>query len=175
MKSCHIRLLLFVAGVVMTLIIAGCQMPGIQGSNVNGTPIPATIKPATETIRTTPPAGIATGIIQQNEHSTPTAEDQPGVVFFGYVRTADGAGVAGVNVYRSYASYPGNYLGGELIGVTDADGYYQSGFHFIPGDEMILVWAEKPGLVFDPPNYYWRHYAAGADERAENDFVARQP
>ena len=79
--------------------------------------------------------------------------------------TFDGKGLADVSIYRSYASYPG-----ELIATTDADGYFQSEFMGIPGDEMISVWAELQNYIFDPPNYRWRHYYGY--EEPTLDFVA---
>jgi hypothetical protein len=66
------------------------------------------------------------------------------------------------------------------VATTDQDGYYQSDFKFIPGDEMVRVWAELGGYTFEPADegltweagsYFWRHYY-GAEERRLN-FVAR--
>ena len=39
--------------------------------------------------------------------NTPTPMTTPGLVVYGYVHDQGGAGVGSVNIYRSYASYPG--------------------------------------------------------------------
>lgn len=85
---------------------------------------------------------------------TSSPEPTPGLVVYGSVRDENGAGLDHVAIYRSYASYPG-----VQIAETDSFGYYQSEFYSIPGDEMVTVWAEKAGIQFSPPRYYWRHYA----------------
>jgi len=77
--------------------------------------------------------------------NTPTPMTTPGLVIFGYVHDKGGAGVGSVNIYRNYASYPG-----VLIAITDEDGYYQSDFYPIPGDEMVSIWAEGLGLTYEP-------------------------
>ncbi|OGN89103.1 MAG: hypothetical protein A2Y88_11555 [Chloroflexi bacterium RBG_13_48_10] len=92
----------------------------------------------------------------------------PGLVVYGVVRDLSGSGVGGVNIYRRYASYPG-----ILIATTDANGFYQSDFYYIPGDEMVTVWAEKSGLVFEPEFYYWRHYYSY--QVKECNFLAHLP
>jgi len=86
---------------------------------------------------------------------TSTAPSAAGLVIQGHVwlNAEEGAGLAEVKIYRRYASYPG-----VLVATTDADGYYQSDFASIPGDEMVTVWAELEGYVFEPEQYYWRHY-----------------
>ncbi len=94
---------------------------------------------------------------------TPTAE--PGLVVQGHVRLADGTGVAGVTICRSYASYDG-----EPMATTDSDGYYQTEFSYIPGDEMVTVWAIYEGYIFEPEDYFWRHYFGY--ELATRDFIA---
>jgi hypothetical protein len=86
-------------------------------------------------------------------HSLPTPMTTPGLVVYGTVYDLNGSGLGGVEIYRSYASYPG-----VVIATTEADGYYQSDFAMIPGDEMVAVWALSTGLAFEPDNYYWRHY-----------------
>ena len=95
--------------------------------------------------------------------ATPTVE--PGLVVQGHVRTADGTGVEGVTICRRFASYDGVH-----VATTNADGYYQSDFSFIPGDEMITVWAFHDEYNFDPPDYFWRHYYGY--EVATRDFSA---
>jgi len=98
---------------------------------------------------------------------TSSAQPTPGLVIQGHVwLNADGgASLAGVKIYRRYASYPG-----VLLATTDQDGYYQSNFAYVPGDEMVTVWAELDGYTFEPEQYYWRHYY-GHESRTLN-FVA---
>ena len=82
--------------------------------------------------------------------------------------TLDGSPLEGVKIYRSFASYEG-----EVVAVTGRDGTYRSEFMFIPGDEMVTVWAELEGYTFTPENEYWRHYY-GYEERTV-DFTASKP
>lgn len=77
----------------------------------------------------------------------------------------NGVGLSGVNIYRSYASYPL-----ALVAVTGADGAYQVPFAYIPGQENITVKAEKAGYSFDPVQAYWIHYPG--IENKTVDFVA---
>ena len=65
----------------------------------------------------------------------------------------NGAGLAGVRIYRSYASYSG-----VLVATSGSDGRYKADFMPIPGDETITVWAELAGYTFSPANANWRHY-----------------
>ncbi|HTP03042.1 MAG TPA: hypothetical protein VMJ64_16825 [Anaerolineales bacterium] len=83
----------------------------------------------------------------------------------GRVHLPDGSGIAGVAVCRNYASYPGG-----VIATTGADGSFQPGPAFIPGDEMVGVWPVAAGYTFEPPFVRWRHYY-GLEDR-ELDFVA---
>src|SRR3990172_5249353 len=69
-------------------------------------------------------------------------------------------------IYRGFAGYPGS-----PVATTDPNGHYDTGFTFIPGDEMVTVWAEKAGYTLDPQQYYWRHYYGY--EVQTLDFVAR--
>ena len=96
-----------------------------------------------------------------------TAQTAPGLVIQGHVwlNAEGGAGLAGVEIYRSYASYPG-----VLLATTDQGGYYESDFAPIPGDEMVTIWAELEGYTFEPEQYRWRHYY-GYESRTLN-FVA---
>jgi len=100
--------------------------------------------------------------------NTPTPMTTPGLVVFGYVRDKSAVGVPGVNIYRSYASYPG-----VVIATTGANGDYQSDFYPIPGDEMVTVWADGLGYEYEPKQYYWRHYYGY--EGAECSFLAHLP
>jgi hypothetical protein len=70
-----------------------------------------------------------------------------------------------VKICRSYAIY-----NGDVVATTNPDGYFESPFAYIPGDEMVHVWALADGYTFDPPFYYWRHYAYVEIRTA--DFVA---
>jgi hypothetical protein len=110
----------------------------------------------------------------------PTVEGtpQPGLQIWGWVRLDAqdaGSGLAGVQIFRAYASYPG-----EVAATSAADGSYQSPFYGIPGDEMVRVWAELPGYVIEPEwegcdqgVCSWRHYYG--TEIREFNFVARRP
>ncbi len=106
-------------------------------------------------VYTPPPPPVAT--------ITPTVET--GLMVQGYVRLEDGTGVAGVTICRSFASYAG-----EPVATTDAEGYFQAEFSYIPGDEMITVWAYDEGYIFDPESHFWRHYFGY--ELATRDFIA---
>jgi hypothetical protein len=115
------------------------------------------------------PTFSATSISSKDRNLvTPSVIPAPGLIIYGKVTDQNGYGVANVLIYRNYASYAG-----EVIATTDANGYYESGFFGIPGDEMIGVWAESPGLVFEPQYYRWRHYFGS--ERKECDFLAKLP
>ncbi len=90
---------------------------------------------------------------------------QPGLIIRGYVRLADGTGVPDISICRNFASYPGT-----VIAKTDANGYFESTFAFIPGDEMVGVWPMAAGYTFKPDNYRWRHYYGAEDRSLE--FIA---
>ena len=90
---------------------------------------------------------------------------QPGLIIRGSVQLADGSPVPDISICRSYASYPGT-----IVARTDANGYFQSQFAFIPGDEMVSVWAVAEGYTFQPDSYRWRHYY-GSEDRGL-DFIA---
>ncbi len=94
-----------------------------------------------------------------------TSTPVPGLTVHGYVRLADGSGLPGVTIYRSFAAYDG-----VVVATTDANGYFQSDFTFIPGDEMVRVWPSAAGYSFNPESAYWRHYY-GPEDRTLN-FVA---
>ncbi len=89
----------------------------------------------------------------------------PGLIVRGYVRLQDGSGLPGVTICRSFAAYSG-----VIVATTDANGYFQSDFTFIPGDEMVRVWPSLAGYSFQPDSGYWRHYY-GPEDRSFN-FVA---
>ena len=98
---------------------------------------------------------------------TPFPTPQAGLQIRGYVRLANDAGLAGVRIHRAFASHAG-----EVVATADQNGYYQSEFQLIPGDEMVRVWAELPGYAFEPADttvtwaqdaYTWRHYYGSED------------
>ena len=96
--------------------------------------------------------------------ASPTAINTPGVIVRGHV-TINGVGLAEVKIYKRFSAYPR-----ELIATTDENGYYESAFIGIPGDEMVSIEAELAGYTFDPPYDYWRHYHGFED--STRDFVA---
>jgi len=113
----------------------------------------ATFTPTSSPTRTPTPTVTLTP--SRTTTATPTPTLQPGLSFHGHVRLNDagGPGVAGVTIYRRFATYPG-----VPVATTDASGYYDAGFTYIPGDETVTVWAEKAGHTFEPMEYSWRHY-----------------
>ena len=114
-----------------------------------------------------PAETIKPPVTTQQPAST-TVGPAPGLIVTGRVSDQAGSGVENVRIYRSYASYAG-----VVIATTDANGDYASDFYPIPGDEMVTIWAEKPGLVFEPENYYWRHYYGF--EHVEYEFTITLP
>ena len=106
--------------------------------------LPSPIKPPTPTLAPT---------------AQPISTDTPGLIVRGRV-TASGVGLADVKIYRRFSAYPR-----ELIAITDKNGYYESAFIGIPGDEMVSIEAELTGYTFDPPYYYWRHYYGYEDTK----------
>lgn len=90
------------------------------------------------------------------DKSSPYVQEQdPGLVIHGRVwqSTAGCDGLSNVKIYRNFAAYPG-----EVEAITDSNGFYRSDFIYIPGDEMVGVWAELEGYSFNPEYYRWRHY-----------------
>ena len=98
----------------------------------------------------------------------PTPLPTPGLMLSGhvYLNEDSAGGLGGVAIYRAYSSYSG-----DRVATTRADGCYQAEFAYIPGDEMVRVWAEIEGHTFDPEQYQWRHY--GGYEELRLDFVAQ--
>ena len=121
-------------------------------------PAPTTPLPTPRIARLSSPTAVVT--IESPLTAT------PGLILRGHVRLTTGPELANVSICRSFASYPG-----VIIATTDTAGYFQSSFAFIPGDEMVGIWAEKAGYSFDPPYYRWRHYYGYEDHTL--DFVAR--
>jgi hypothetical protein len=110
------------------------------------------------------PAPSSPAITPTLPPESPTAANMQGMIVRGHV-TINGTGLMGVNIYKRFSAYPR-----ELIATTDKNGYYESTFIAIPGDEMVSIEAELAGYNFDPPYYYWRHYHGFED--TTRDFVA---
>jgi hypothetical protein len=159
MTSLSRRLIIIIAVGVAVLFIVLVMM-GLRFINLSGEN-KAVLQdmPITEAT----PGGIA-----EEPPYTPVAKSAPGWVVYGFVRDKSGTGMEGVSIYRSYASYAG-----VEIATTDINGYYQSDFYAIPGDEMVTVWADRSDLEFTPENYHWRHYYGY--EQVECDFLLNLP
>lgn len=84
---------------------------------------------------------------------SPELKETPGLFMQGTVRTEDGQPLANVTICRAYASY-----NGEVVATTDQWGNFRSDMAFIPGDELVRVWAYAEGYIFQPELEYWRHY-----------------
>lgn len=113
----------------------------------------------------TPASPTPTSTLTPSAPPSPTSSGDPGLVVRGRV-TLNGVGLAGVKIYKRFNAYPR-----DLIATTDENGYYESAFIPIPGDEMTSVEAEFAGYTFDPPYYYWRHYYGY--EITTRDFTAK--
>jgi hypothetical protein len=96
------------------------------------------------------------------------------LIVLGTVKLADGTPVEGVNIYVAFASY-----GGNVVAVTNSNGYYSSEYIYIYSDETVRVWAEAAGYSFKPADgsavwtgteFYWRHYFGF--EESSLDFTA---
>ncbi len=145
------------------------QMPA-----ATSTPTPT----ATPTVTPTPtatPTATPTDTPTATPTPTSTSTPAPGLRVRGHVGRAgaDGAeiagtGVAGVAVQVFLAGYPWP----AAAGITDAEGRYETDFIYFPGDELITVKPALAGFVFEPAQYYWRHYADNGPEHAVRDFVA---
>jgi hypothetical protein len=97
---------------------------------------------------------------------TSVPEITPGMMVSGSVRNSNGMGVENIAIYAKYSSNPDN-----LIATTDAAGNYHSAFYAIPGVQMVTVWVEQSGLLFQPETYSWRHFAGYEIKRF--DFLAQ--
>ena len=90
-------------------------------------------------------------------------EQDPGLVIHGRVwqSTTGGEGLSNVKIYLSFVTpYFGN-----VVAITDSNGFYKSDFIYMPGEEYVRVWAELEGYNFEPEYYSWRHYY-GYSERS---------
>ena len=139
----HLRMVVFL---VLLLVLSACA--GV--APVRPTPVASRVPPTRQPVT------------QDNSSAGET-----GLLVKGKV-TLDGSPLEGVKIYRSFASYEG-----EVVAVTGKDGTYRSEFMFIPGDEMVTVWAELGGYTFTPENEYWRHYY-GYEEKTV-DFKVSNP
>ena len=83
--------------------------------------------------------------------------------------TFNGVALPGVKIYKRFNAYPR-----DLIAITDENGYYESEFIGVAGDEMISIEAELDGYTFDPPYHYWRHYH-GYETTTRNFTATRTP
>ena len=145
---------------------------------LSGLPVPPSPSPtATSTLTATPtgtwtatptPTSTPTATSTPTHTPTPTATTTPGLVVAGHVRLngAAGPGLPNVAIHLYFA----NYAPGSVVATTNADGYYETAFMYIPGDEMVTVWPERTGYAFAPPIANWRHYLGM--EYAGRDFVA---
>lgn len=110
---------------------------------------------------------------QDGDRSRAYAQEQePGLVIKGRVwQSSTGCdGLSNVKIYRSFAAYPG-----EVEVVTDSFGFYESEYIYIPGDEMVSVWAELEGYSFEPDFYYWRHYYGYEERRIDFQAIGTTP
>lgn len=155
--SMRLRIIIATAAAILfiLLVIVGLRFGNLSGDNGGR-------------LQVTPSTAAVSGGLQGDPPYTPVAGSAPGWVVYGFVRDKRGVGVEGVSIYRSYSSYAG-----VLIATTDANGYYQSDFSPIPGDEMVTVWADRSGLEFSPENFHWRHYYGY--EQTECDFLVNFP
>ena len=141
----HLRMVVFL---MLLLALSACAGTApVRPSPVAAT-VPPTHQPVTQDVS---PAG-ETGLVVQ------------GTV------TLDGSPLEGVKIYRSFASYEG-----EVVAITGKDGTYRSEFMFIPGDEMVTVWAELEGYTFTPENVYWRHYYSYEERTVDFTGVKANP
>jgi hypothetical protein len=127
----------------------------LQPLTVTDTPTPTGTATTTPTATSTP-------------SPTPTATVTPGLTVRGHVRlnSASGPGVPNVAIHLYFAGY----APGPVVATTNAEGYYETSFFYIPGDETVTLWPELPGYTFEPPQHYWRHYYGV--ENAVRDFIA---
>lgn len=131
---------------------------------------PAEVEPPTPTpTATATPTLTATATLTPTATATATASGTPtpGLRVRGHVRleSASGGPLAGVEILMAFAAYEPT-----VVATTDENGFYQTEFFYIPGDETVTVFARKFNYAFEPSQYYWRHYYGVED--AIRDFVA---
>jgi hypothetical protein len=137
----------------LALLLGACNLPTSTPTPLPTPTIAWTIypSPAPSPTFTPTPRGLPSIEPTLLPALAPDSTPALGVLVRGRV-TLDGAGLAGVTIYRKFNAYPN-----VAIAVTDADGYYRA-FVGIPSDEMTSIIPELAGYTFDPPFYYWRHY-----------------
>lgn len=137
----------------LAFLPAACNLPTSTPTPLPSPTIAWTIFPSPEATPpfTPTPRGIPSETPTIAPFTAPDSASALGILVRGRV-TLDGAGLAGVTIFRKFNAYPN-----VAIAVTDADGYYQA-FIGIPGDEMTSIIPELTGYTFDPPFYDWRHY-----------------
>jgi hypothetical protein len=81
-------------------------------------------------------------------------QDSPGLSISGYVLLENDQGLPGATIFRTLAVH----WPGAQVATTGADGFYQSAFFDIPGDETVTVHAERACYTFLPEYVTWRHY-----------------
>ncbi|MEW5941891.1 MAG: hypothetical protein AB1750_19685 [Chloroflexota bacterium] len=151
---------------LLLLILPGlaCNLPASASTPQPEPTVSWTIYPTLATTPSFMPTASGIPSFAPTLTPLPTFATPPlGVSVRGRV-TLNGAGLAGVTIYRKFSAYPN-----VAIAVTDANGDYQA-FIGIPSDEMTSIIPELAGYIFDPPFYYWRHYH-GYEERTF-DFAA---
>lgn len=138
---------------LLTLFLSACSLPISTPTQIPEPTLAWTVFPTGEnTPASSPTVSPVPCVVATSIPLTVPATGTPGLVIRGRV-TLDGAGLAGVCIIRQYSAYPG-----VVVAITDANGYYESEFMGIPGDEMVAVHAELAGYSFDPEFCHWRHY-----------------
>jgi hypothetical protein len=167
---------LWIICLALAVWLAACSLPGQQSPTQ--TPAAATLPPirtltsqATSTTTARKSATPTTLVVLKSVTPAPlptslTHTKQAGLVLRGRVYLADGTPLEGVSILRAFAGYPGT-----VVAQSNADGYFESPFQPIPGDENTTVWAEKAGYTFtasDPSckegKCNWRHYYGFEDK-----------
>ena len=159
---------------IIAIFLVSCQVvnpaPTSTSSQMNPNPSISSTLVKTPTIILSTKTQAITPRVLPTLDITPA----PGLIIRGYVLLANGSGLPSVNILLGFASYQGN-----VVASTNTDGYYQSKYIYIPGDEMINVQAELPGYIIlrsgsswsDVPGVYsWRHYFGFEDQNL--DFLA---
>ena len=100
--------------------------------------------------------------------ASPQLDPTPGLDLQGHVwiNRENGAGLGNVTIYQRYTPY----YTAQVVATTAPDGYYQPDFAYIPGDEVVFVWAELEGYTMNPTEHSWMHYTGY--ESKELNFVA---
>ena len=99
------------------------------------------------------PRHTSTPIAPPTTTLSPQVKETPGLFLQGTVKDERGQPLGNVTICRAYASYSG-----EAVATTDQWGNFRPEMAFLPGDEMVRVWAYADGYFFQPEIEYWRHY-----------------